>query len=431
MDKSIKYFMGNFLYLFISYLITPIVILRLLLLSCKQPLYRKNLWERFGYIKPNDTNSKIIWLHAVSLGEIIASNPLVTALQQQYPQYKICISTTTASGRNQVEKLYGNNLISYFICYDLPRSVKRFIKRLQPSILILFEAEIWPNIIKHCSEKNIPVVVANARMSEKSAKNYSRFSFFFTAIFKKLAKVIAQDELSATRISTLGVDRSRIEISGNIKFDIALNHQAIASGKKLKSTWIKEVKNICVIAAVSTHENEEQQILDAFSKLQSSHSNVRLLLIPRHISRFDSVYQLASEKFTVSRYSDGDLSFSKVAIILGDTIGKMQKLLATTDIAFVGGSLVPVGGHNVLEPAMLGIPVVSGKYMFNFEFISNMMAKSGGLLLVNSLEELIETLTTLLEDKKKLQNVGNLALQFANKNRGSVAKHVSIIANYL
>lgn len=423
--------MNNFFYLFVSYLITPLIILRLLLLSYKQPLYRKNIWERFGFISKNNTSSKVIWLHAVSLGEVIASNTLITALQKRYPEYKICISTTTASGKKQIEKLYHNNVISYFICYDLPGAVKRFVSRLQPVILILFEAEIWPNIINHCHQKNIPIIVANARMSKKSARGYNKFLFFFANTFNKLTEVIAQDKLSATRISSLGVNSSRITITGNVKFDIPLNQQAIAIGKQLKLTWQQQVKDICVIAAVSTHENEEAQIIAAFSKIHARYANTRLLLIPRHASRFNSVYQLATKNFAVSLYSKGELSFATATIIIGDTMGEMQKLLSATDIAFVGGSLVPVGGHNVLEPAILGVPVISGNYVFNFEFISNMMAKSGGLLLVNNAQELFEQLLMLVTDKTKLQHVGKLALQFANKNKGAVARHLSVIVNYL
>ena len=421
--------MSRFFYSLLLYLLSPLALVRLYLRSKKAPAYWQRKRERFGFFRPPDPGKPIIWVHSVSMGETIASGPLVKQLQNNYPAHRVLITTMTPTGSAQVGKIHGDSVDHVYASYDLPGAVRRFLNKVKPVMAIVIDTELWPNTIAACYERSIPVLVTNARLSERSARGYGHFSFLTRPMLKEISMVAAQNHETGRRFLKLGLPEQQLSVTGSIKFDLDVSSKTISAGQALRQQWQQGMdSDIRILVAASTHEGEDQQVLDAFKTILTESPEVRLLLVPRHPERFDSVHQLILDnQLSVVRHSEGTRPSDETRVILGDTMGEMMKLFAASDIAFVGGSLVPTGGHNMLEPAALNLPVLSGPHVFNFEEISESLIQAGGMKLVNDSEALARSTIQLVQDQDEYESMSLRAGEFVRENRGALQKTLLLV----
>ena len=425
--------MNRFFYSFLLYLISPLVIGRLFWRAKKAPAYGLRKAERFGFTRLDFKGCRVIWVHSVSVGETIASAPMVKALQKQYPDHTVLITTMTPTGSEQVRKIHGDSVEHVYIPYDLPDAVSRFLNKVNPQLVIIIDTELWPNTVAACHKRNIPVVIANARLSERSARGYAKFGKLIKNMLQQISMIAVQDKEGGKRFVELGLPESQLAVTGSVKFDLDVAPEIIEAGKKLRQQWQTGMtSDIQLLVAASTHEGEDQQILNAFKKVLAANPKARLLLVPRHPERFNNVYDLIGQNgFNSIRHSEGVTANADTQVILGDTMGDMMKFYAASDVAFVGGSLVATGGHNMLEPAALGLPVISGSNVFNFAEISQSLVDAEGMLLVEDSEALAKQTIHLFNDQSFRQKIGNNAEQFVARNRGALKQTLNIISGYV
>jgi len=406
----------------------PFVVIRLFWLGFRNPDYRRRWKERFGFPDKITSHDKIIWLHAVSVGEVQASRPLVNALLEEYSDYKILVTTMTPTGADSVNQYFGDSVKHLYLPYDLPVAVKHFISVIEPSILIVMETELWPNLFHYCHKKNIPVIVVNARMSEKSAKGYRRFSSFTHSTLENVSLVIAQGNKDAERMIALGVDKDKVCVTGNLKFDIHLPHSVTEQAQALRR-YLSVNRPVWI--AASTHEGEEKIILDAFDKVLQLQPLGLLVIVPRHPGRAAGVRELCTRRnFKVLCKSDNKECDENVKIFILDTLGELPMYYAAADVAFVGGSLTEIGGHNMLEPASLGLPVIMGPHVFNFQEISQLLLDEGAAWKVTNSDELSSRVSSLLADANLRHSIGELGRNIIMKNRGNVEKIMELIRDF-
>ena len=425
--------MNRFLYSFLLYLISPLVVGRLFWRARKAPAYGLRKAERFGFFELNTSDKPVIWVHSVSVGETIASAPMVKALQEQYPDHQVLITTMTPTGSDQVVKIHGDSVEHVYVPYDLPDAVNRFLNKVKPVLAVIIDTELWPNTVAACHKKNIPVIIANARLSERSARGYAKFGKLIKTMLQQISMIAAQEEEGGQRFIELGLPEDQLTVTGSVKFDLDVDAETIAAGKDLRQRWQTGMaKDIQLLVAASTHEGEDQQILDAFKKIIAECPKARLLIVPRHPERFGSVYNLIQQNgFDVVRHSEGSIIRTDTQVILGDTMGEMMKFYAASDVAFVGGSLIATGGHNMLEPAALGLPVLSGPNVFNFAEISQSLVESDGMMLVEDSEALAKQAIHLFNEPLYRRKMGNNAEQFVTRNRGALNRTLNIISQYI
>lgn len=412
------------LYSLLLYLIFPLVIFRLFLRSRSNPAYRQRIGERLGFVRVV-SDKPIIWIHAVSVGETIAAQPLIESLIKQYSDYKILVTTTTPTGSERVKALFSDRVAHVYFPYDLPDVVTRFINRVKPTLLVVIETEIWPNLYAKCAEKNIPLVLVNARLSERSAQRYLKVQTLVRETLANISAIAVRSSVDSERFKQLGADSKKISVVGNIKFDFTVNIEQVEQGKKWRKLW-KNIDSVWV--AASTHEGEDEQILQLHQKLLRKMPHLMLVLVPRHPERFDDVYTLCKQFNEVKalRHSQvRDYKETDANIILGDSMGEMQSWFATADVVFMGGSLVEMGGHNPIEPIAQGVPVVSGPYMFNFDDISAQLTGEGLLYICNSIDELEEKIFTAF---KKEADIGGVAKNIMQQHQGVVARLLELIS---
>lgn len=428
--------MARWLYTLFYNLITPLIVLRLIYRGGKAPAYRKRIAERFGFFKAPDVDS-CLWLHSVSVGETIAAAPVVKALQQQYPHKTIVITTMTPTGSERVKALFGDNgpknkVFHVYAPYDLPGSLKRFLNRLKPELLMIMETELWPNTVHACASRDIPVVLMNARLSEKSAQGYQRFAALAGPMLNEMSLIAAQTQADAERFSRLGLSAEKSEVTGSIKFDITIAETLGQQAAALKEEWSLRGERLVWIAA-STHDGEDEIILEAFRSTQQQLAKQQgpallLVLVPRHPERFSAVAELCKQKgFHSKRRSSGEQPGSDVEVLVGDSMGEMMLFLGASDIAFVGGSLIPSGGHNMLEPAAWGLPIITGESDFNFLEISRLLGEAGGLSKAGNAEALASVLLPIVVDAKQRQQQGQAALKVVEANRGSLDRLLQLL----
>ena len=417
---------ARLLYSAIFYLLTPIILLRLLLRGIAAPGYLRRWPERFGFVPAVARQEKIIWLHAVSVGETLAAVPLVKALQDNYRDHRILVSCMTPTGSERVMAAFGSSVLHSYAPYDTPDTVARFLERVRPEILIIMETELWPNTVAACHGRQIPVLLANARLSEKSARGYRRVSSLSRPMFAQLTAVAAQHSDDGARFEALGLTADKLFITGNIKFDLDLSAQLRLNAEELAQQWWGDNQRAVLLAA-STHRGEDEIILQAFARVRQHVSNALLVLVPRHPERFNQVAELCLEAgFSLARRSSND-SVEQADVLLGDTMGELMTFFGACDIAFVGGSLVANGGHNMIEPAAWGKPVLSGPSQFNFAEVSRLLTEAGGLLICDSAEALAERVVALMENPQQAQHMGQRAHQVAEANRGALEKLLKVI----
>lgn len=411
------------LYSFLFYLILPFIFLRLLWRSRRAPLYRQRLGERLGFCPERLTQS--IWIHTVSLGETIAAIPLIKILKERYPQSTMLITNMTPTGSERVKAAFGDSVWNFYIPYDLPDCVARFLKHINPQVCIIMETELWPNLFAACKAHDIPLVVTNARLSEKSAHCYQRVKPIVTEMFTAITILAAQSQADADRFIELGMPREKIRVTGSLKFDLDIPEQLSEQGKQLRAqlgvdrpVWI----------AASTHPGEDELILTAHHRIRQKLPNALLLLVPRHLERFDSVAALVQQQgFSLVRRSQQVPCDEETAVYLGDTMGELMLLYAACDVACIAGSFAPIGGHNIIEPAALHKPIVTGPQLFNFAEISELMLQAEGMLKVQTTEELAVAVLQLLEDPSYRQRMSENAFTVVEKNRGALKKQVELI----
>ncbi len=417
--------MARHFYTFIFYLLVPFILLRLLYRAWKAPAYSARWQERFGFIKTAHLN-KPIWIHAVSVGETIAAAPLIKSLQQRDPDRDIVVTTMTPTGSDRVKAMFGDSVFHVYAPYDLPGSVKRFLKKVKPEMLIIMETELWPNIVHYTASSGVPVILANARLSERSARGYQKVGFIAQPMLQQLTKVVAQNEEGAERFKSIGIDADKVFVSGSIKFDFTVDDTLFNQSTELKAAW-GESRPVWI--AASTHQGEDELALSAHTKILEQWPNALLIIVPRHPERFNDVYQLCCKGgYKTSRRSSDDASAnSAVQVLLGDTMGEMMMFYAASDVAFVGGSLIESGGHNPLEPAALKMPVIMGPHVFNFESICHELSEAGGLKFVGSAVLLAERVNEFFEDESYRKEVGLAAYNVVEANRGALGRLLDII----
>ena len=409
------------------YFLTPFLLLRTLLRSIRVSQHGNRWYQRFGFIPKIPSHRQVVWIHCVSVGETLAAVPLIKKIQADYPDRILVVTTTTLTGSERVKSIFSDDVYHVYAPYDLPYAVRRFLKQTHPSLVIIMETELWPNMIHYCSHANIPVVVANARMSNKSLKGYKRFSSFTVSMLKKISYVIAQYDNDGKNFLELGLPESKLMIAGNIKFDSSLESDLMNKASKLKAEW-SDVGQRKIFLAASTHFGEDEIILEAYKQIKISHPNLLLIIVPRHPERFNSVATLFSRhKLSFVRRSNNPKMTLNDQILLGDTMGELMLFYGLCDVAFVGGSLIPVGGHSLIEPAIWGAPIVSGPFLHNFLDVSKLLKNVEGMAICKDSISIAETVSEILKDANKSKRMGNGAKLIADSNRGALEKITKVV----
>ena len=422
--------MARLIYSVLFYLLLPLIILRLLFRGLMSSGYRSRWAERLGLVA-STADKRIIWLHAVSVGETLAAAPLVRALQEQYPQHRLLVTCMTPTGSERIQAVFGDSVEHCYAPYDMPDALSRFLATVNPEILIIMETELWPNTIAACHRRNIPVVLANARLSQKSALGYSRVKPLVKPMLESMTAVVAQHHDDGARFIDLGLPGSVLSISGNIKFDLTLDAPLKQYAQQLGTQW-RGAEGRLIWLAASTHRGEDEIILQAMSQIKAGMEVPPLLvLVPRHPERFDQVAELCtSAGYTLARHSKADAT-AGVDILLGDTMGELMAFYGACDIAFVGGSLVPTGGHNMIEPAAWGVPILTGPHLFNFAEASRLLLEAEAMQVCDNADSLAQHCIDLLNNQQQRQTMGDAGLNVAEDNRGALDRLLAVIANSL
>ena len=414
--------MNRTLYTLLFHLGLPLVAIRLWLRARKAPAYARRIGERFAINLPAMQPGGI-WVHAVSVGESIAAAPMIRALLERYPQLPITVTCMTPTGSERIQALFaGEPRIQHcYLPYDLPWAAARFLNRVQPKLAVIMETELWPNHIHQCARRGIPVALANARLSARSAKGYGRFAGLTRPMLEEMSLIAVQTETEAERFRQLGARPECVEVTGSIKFDLSIDPQLLVDASELREQWQAQARPVWI--AASTHEGEDEIVLAAHRRLLNQYPNALLMLVPRHPERFNSVFELCQrEGFATVRRSSGEPVTASTQVMLGDTMGELLFLYALADTAFVGGSLVPNGGHNLLEPAALAKPVLSGPHLFNFLEISAMLRDAGALEEVDDAQGLALAVQRLFELPQDAWRMGQAGLQVMQRNQGALQR---------
>lgn len=414
------------IYTLLLALASPILLFGLYKSKPNKPKFGSRWKEHFGITPKLNAGQRPIWIHAVSVGESIAAAPLIKALKKQSPEQTILVTTTTSTGAEQIAKL-GDLVEHRYMPIDFSFAVKGFLKATNPKQMLIIETELWPNTLNTVHKAGIPITVVNARLSEKSCRNYAKVQPLFNLLHPKLTQVLCQTESDAERFSRLGVDSNMLSVTGSIKFDIQISDDVKTKGKELRSA-LGEHRPVWI--AASTHKGEDEQVLNAHKKLLESYPEALLILVPRHPERFDSVFELCQEQgFESIRRTSNQPIEQSTQVYLGDTMGEMLVLIGAADVCFMGGSLVgdKVGGHNVLEPAALGVPVINGPSYFNFTEIVNSFLKENGLLVIYNEQELAEQINRLFQSAETRQRYQSISSYIVNNNCGALNRTVSLL----
>lgn len=412
--------MNRTLYTLILHLALPFIFLRLLWRAWRAPAYGKRIGERFAIGLPAFRTGGI-WIHAVSLGESIAAAPLIRELLARHPELPITVTCMTPTGSERIQALFGSRIQHCYLPYDLPWACARFLGRLQPRLAVIMETELWPNHIHACHRRGIPVALANARLSERSARGYARFSRLTAPMLAELSLIAVQTAAEAERFRQLGARPERVEVTGSIKFDLSVDTELPHRAAELRGAWGAAQRPLWI--AASTHAGEDEVILAAHRQLLAERPDALLILVPRHPERFTQVFELCRrEGFTTLRRSTGEALAADVQVLVGDTLGELLFLYALADLAFVGGSLVANGGHNLLEPAALGKPLLAGPHLFNFLEIAAQLREAGDLLEVADAGQLHAALRQLFANPTEAARRAEAGLGVLRANQGALAR---------
>jgi len=406
----------------LGYLLIPIIIGRLLFRGFKARDYWRRWSERFGFFKPLSSHKRI-WIHAVSFGEIQASVPLIKALQLKYPSFDFLITTMTPTGAQRSKELFGETITHLYLPYDLWHAVFLFLNKTKPTIGIIIETELWFNLFQACKKRNIPLFLINARLSEKSFQKYQKFIPNLTKqTLQCLTHIAAQTNDDAKRLQQLGANN--ITIMGNLKFDVEIPESIFEKAEELKRNF----ENRKIWIAASTHEGEETILLNVHRQIKQKIPNVLLILVPRHPERFNQIFQMCEQReFKTTRRSLSQKISIKTDVYLGDTMGELLMLYAVADVAFVGGSLICRGGHNLIEPAAVGKPILTGQFMFNFADITKRLLEINAAEQIFDEQQLLEKVLFLLENPTQCKIIGKKGKAFVEQNRGALERVLDLI----
>lgn len=398
----------------------PFAWLRLAWRARRQPEYLQNVSERFGKFNNKNKYLQIIWVHAVSVGETRAAQPLVNALRQQYPDHQILLTHMTPTGRQTGAEIFGGDVLQCYLPYDYPAAVARFLNHYQPRVGVLMETEIWPNLVHACRARSIPAYLVNARLSEKSQRGYQRFAGLTRETLQGLTCIAAQTEADGQRFKALGANN--INVTGNIKFDSEIPAAQLALG----ADWRAAYGERAVLLAASTREGEEALLLDAWSNMDLP--NVLLVVVPRHPQRFDEVVRLLDARgLRFQRRSANTAIEVSTQVLLGDSMGEMFAYYAACDLAFIGGSLMPFGCHNLIEASAAGKGVLFGPSTYNFAQTADSAVAAGAAIQVADADALIREAQRLLADRSALQRMGEAGKQFAAAHRGATQRTMVLL----
>ena len=415
-------------YSILLYCSLPFIVLKQILRGVKTPENRPNWRERFGWYS-RSISRQSIWLHAVSVGEVMAAAPLIEALLQQHPNRKFIVTTMTRTGRDRVKAMFGERVTHVYAPYDVPGASFRFIRHLNPVIGIIFETELWPNWLLAADKKRVPVLLLNARMSERSALGYKRVGIITRQMLNGLAGIAAQTQESANRLIELGAPEERVIVAGSSKYSMSIKPEQRAAGDALRNRLGADHR---IWVAASTHDGEDELVLAAFESIRKQRRDVKLIIVPRHPERFSRVAAMCERTgLTVAIRSQQPDDLNDTDILVGDTMGEMMIFYAASDIAFVGGSLVPIGGHNVLEPAAAQLPVIVGPNVFNFERITRDLMECGGGIQVLNKKQLAESVLSLVNDPEKCRTMGEASVAMLQQNQGTIKTFTKLIDNVL
>ena len=410
----------RFIYSFLLILIAPVFLFSLYKSKTNKPKFGKRWKEHFGFTPVlNNLKDSPIWIHAVSVGEVLAVTPLIKEIKQQNPALNIVITTTTSTGAAEANKL-GDLVEHRYMPLDFAFAVNGFINSVKPQALFIMETELWPNTLYYCQQKNISVTVINARLSARSAARYKKFPFVFNLLLKNINFILAQTKQDAQRFIDLGLTSKQVSITGSIKFDIKATEQQLEQASHLRELLGKDRE---VWIAASTHKDEDEQLIEAHKQLLINKPNALMILVPRHPERFQSVKELVDNNaLSVVTRSSKKAVKDDTKVYLGDSMGEMIILLGAADVCFIAGSLIgdKVGGHNLLEAAALKKPILNGPSYFNFKQITEQLVELGACKICQNSNEIASSLNQLFNDKKTCQKQGDIALHFIEQNQGAL-----------
>lgn len=411
-------------------ILSPFFLYSLYIKKENKPSFGARWKEHFGFTPRLATTTAPIWIHAASVGEAIAIVPVIKALKQAYPEQAIVVTTTTSTGAEQVAKL-GKLVEHRYMPIDFAWCVRGFLKTIKPQLFLIVEKELWLNTLSCVNNQKIPTIIVNARLSERSAKRYHSFSFFTHQLLNKIDKILCLHDDDAQRFIDIGAQQHQIAVTGSIKYDITIADTVFEQAHHLRQQLGIERP---IFVAASTHQGEDEQVLDAYQKIQQQYPDAMVIIVPRHPQRFDSVAKLAIERgLTVHRRTTSSPIKANTQLYLADTMGEMLVMLATADVTFMGGSLVgeKVGGHNLLEPAAVVKPAITGPSFYNFEDITQQLLAAGAIEICQNSHQLAQQLVTLFNDPERQQYMGAQGQKIVIKNQGAVNKTIANIHCYL
>lgn len=432
--------MNRFLYSLLLYLLSPIIWIYFACRGLKDPRYWRDLVERLGYVskdisKNRLTRSKCIHIHCASVGESRAVIPFTESLGVNYPEVLLLITSTTPTGRNVINKLIREtqsapakkNILVCYLPIDWPGACKRFLETIKPSLCVFMETELWPNLIHQIESKSIPIFLANARMSDASMKKYLNHSQLSTPMFASLTHIAAQYEADKKNYLALGCEENRISVVGNVKFDINISNKLRHEQQTLRKLWSAD--RPCWIAA-SIHPEEFNTIIDSHQQMLNNIPNLLLIAVPRHSERFSELKnQCKKRRIKFVNRTENSSPTKDQSVVIGDTMDEMMLLFGAADVAFIGGSLIERGGHNPIEAAACGLPVVMGPSVYNFATVCQLMEDDGSLTRIEKGQQLVKVITTLLSHSEDLQEKRQAARKTIAKLSGSIDKQTSIMQN--
>jgi 3-deoxy-D-manno-octulosonic-acid transferase len=425
------------LYDIVQFILLPLIVPYQLYRSLKRGKGLKGFGERFGLVRPGSSSEpdgcETIWVHAVSVGETIAVRPLLAELKILYPRKRILLSTVTETGRAVSEKIEEIDRRVYFP-FDFSPFVKRAFNAVRPSIVIFVETEIWPNFLRQARQRGVPVVLTNGRISDRSFGGYLKLRWFFRPVLANIAAFCMQTSEDSRRITAIGADPDRVNVTGNLKYDIPVDLPSTGRKKALRGNY-RIPEGAFVITAGSTHAGEEEALLSAYQRLMATGRGPLLVLAPRHPERAGDVADIIRKfglRFTLrSGIGSRTEEFRPGEVLLVDTVGELMGFYAISDMVFIGGSLVPTGGHNILEPASLGVPVLFGPHMNNFRESASLILSFGGAIQVRDGDDLAECMQLLMDDSEKRREMGRNGMRLVMENSGAAKKQMEVIGRVL
>jgi 3-deoxy-D-manno-octulosonic-acid transferase len=410
------------IYSALLFVLVPFVLLRLAWRARRQPEYLRNVGERFGRYAGTVENP-VLWVHAVSVGEMRAAEPLVRALQSAYPSQRVLLTHMTPTGRRTGEQLFGDSVLRCYVPYDLPFAVARFLRHYRPRVGVLIETELWPNLIHASHGAGVPVLLVNARLSARSARGYARLGGLTRMTLQGLAGVGAQSEADAERLRALGA--AQVAVTGNLKFDRGPKPADLELAARLRERFGARP----VLVAASTRDGEEERVLDAVGGMPSE---LLTVIVPRHPQRFEDVAQILERRgMTYQRRTEDAAVRPDTRVLLGDSMGELFAYYAACDIAFVGGSLLPLGGQNLLEACAVGKPVLIGPHTFNFAEATHLAVEAGAAMPVADVAQLAARLRELLGDAERCGRMGKAGLLLMRQHEGATRRTLDLVREVL